>query len=455
MHRYHSEQNANQDHHYRSYSLHNFQQLPQIQKLSAQQRFEMEVVGRVLPFKTNNYVVDELINWDAVPHDPIFNLTFPQREMLQAAHFDRMARALKEGKSKTAINSLANEIRLQLNPHPAGQTEHNVPRLNGRKLVGLQHKYKETVLFFPSQGQTCHAYCSYCFRWPQFVGLDALKFARRETQSLRSYLRQHPEVTDVLLTGGDPMIMNARLLRTYLVPLLEDTTLASLRSIRIGTKSLSFWPYKFIDDPQADEILFLFRKIVDSGKHLAIMAHFSHPREMSTDAVRRAIRSIRATGAEIRTQAPILRHINDNAEDWAEMWQQQVQLGCVPYYMFVVRDTGAQHYFGVPLVEAWQIFREAFQSVSGLARTVRGPSMSTTQGKIQVVGVNEINGEKVIVLNMLQARDPALVNQPYFARYDEKAIWIDDLEIISDVRPRAKSAQKNGQAINYEGRLAA
>ena len=129
-----------------------------------------------------------------------------------------------------------------------------------------------------------------------------------------------------------------------------------------------------------------------------------------------------------RTQSPLLTNINDDADMWAQMWQKQVELGCIPYYMFVVRDTGAQHYFGVPLVKAHEIFQQAIQKVSGLARTVRGPSMSATPGKVQVDGVAEINGTKVIVLRMLQGRNPEWVNRPFFAKYDENAIWLDDLK---------------------------
>ena len=113
---------------------------------------------------------------------------------------------------------------------------------------------------------------------------------------------------------------------------------------------------------------------------------------------------------------------------WAEMWRKQVQLGCIPYYMFVVRDTGAQHYFGVPLVRAYEIFIKAYSSVSGLARTVRGPSMSATPGKVQVVGTTELNGEKLLILRFLQGRNPDWAHKPFFAKYDEKAIWLDDLE---------------------------
>ncbi len=411
---------------YRPYTLQNFKQLPQVQKLSEEQKFAIEVVGHVLPFRTNNYVVDQLIDWDNVPDDPMFVLNFPQLEMLRPHHFEEMAAVLSSDANKEQILETANNIRWQLNPHPAGQLEHNVPVLDGERLFGMQHKYKETVLFFPSQGQTCHAYCTFCFRWAQFVGISDLKFATREAQLLVQYVRKHPEVTDILFTGGDPLIMKTRNLRAYVEPLLE-ADIPHLRNIRIGSKALAYWPYRFLTDPDAEDLLALFREVSHSGKQLALMAHFNHPRELNTDAVKQAIQRVRETGAQIRTQSPLLRHINDDPDVWAEMWKEQVKQGCIPYYMFVARDTGAQHYFSVPLVEAWQIFRKAYQQVSGLARTVRGPSMSCDPGKVQVVGVSEIRGEKVIVLSALQGRDPDWVGRPFYARYDEEAIWLDDL----------------------------
>jgi len=96
--------------------------------------------------------------------------------------------------------------------------------------------------------------------------------------------------------------------------------------------------------------------------------------------------------------------------------------------MFVVRDTGAQHYFGIPLIKAHEIFKKAYSSVSGLARTVRGPSMSATPGKVHVIGTANVNNEKVIVLRFLQGRNPDWVEVPFFAKYDENAIWLDDLK---------------------------
>jgi hypothetical protein len=110
------------------------------------------------------------------------------------------------------------------------------------------------------------------------------------------------------------------------------------------------------------------------------------------------------------------------------MWTKQIQLGCIPYYMFVVRDTGAQHYFGVSLAKAHEIFRDAYKKVSGLGRTVRGPSMSATPGKVLVDGVATVMGEKVFTLRFLQGRNPDWVQRPFFAKYDENAIWLDELK---------------------------
>ncbi len=412
---------------FKSYQLNNFREIPQLAKLTEAQKFDIEVVGNVLPFKANNYVIEHLIDWDKVPADPIFALTFPQRDMLVPEHYDEIAQLLRNGADKLVIKAAANRIRMQLNPHPAGQADHNVPQFEGETLHGVQHKYRQTVLFFPSQGQTCHAYCTFCFRWPQFIGLTDIKFASREIEKLVSYVRQHTEVTDILFTGGDPMIMSAKNFALYVDALL-DADLPNLINIRIGTKALAYWPHKFVDDADAEEMLALFRRVKAAGKQLALMAHFNHPRELDGEVVAQAIRNLKEAGITIRTQSPVMAHINDNPDIWAEMWQKQVRLGCIPYYMFLARDTGAQHYFSVPLIRAWQIFREAYQKVSGLARTVRGPSMSANPGKIQILGVADAGGKKVITMRFLQGRNPDWVQRPFFAEYDESACWIDDLK---------------------------
>jgi KamA family protein len=412
---------------YAPYTLSTMDSIPQLEILSERRRLAMKAVAHVLPFRSNRYVTDELIDWDNIPNDPIFQLTFPQPGMLEPEDLARVVAMLRDGASARQIRPVADQIRRKLNPHPAGQLEHNVPRLDGVPLPGLQHKYRETVLFFPSRGQTCHAYCTYCFRWAQFVGMEGLKFAQREIETFHEYLRRHDAVSDVLFTGGDPLVMRAWHLRAYIEPLLKKE-FAHIRHIRIGTKALAFWPRKFVSDPDSGALLGLFEEVVKSGRHLALMAHFTHPRELETPLVRQAIEQIRSTGAVIRTQAPLVRHVNDSSAIWADMWKKQVALGCIPYYMFVERDTGPKGYFGLPLVRAHEVFRRAFRQVSGLARTVRGPSMSALPGKVVVLGTQRVKGEDVFVLSFLRGRKREWVGKPFFAKLDPDATWLDELK---------------------------
>lgn len=410
----------------RFYGLQDLDQLPQLQKLSVADRLAMKAVAQVIPFRVNNYVIESLIDWDNVPDDPIYRLTFPQGEMLAPQDLDKVVWLLENNASREHIREVVNTIRSRLNPHPAGQVEYNVPTLNDQPVAGIQHKYPETVLIFPKAGQTCHTYCTFCFRWPQFVGMDNMTFATRESGCFQDYLRQHKEVTDVLITGGDPMVMKARHLSLYIEPLLGPG-FEHIQTIRIGTKSVAYWPYRYTTDEDADDILRLFEKVVLAGKHLAIMGHYDHWQEIEPSVAQRAIRRIRSTGAQIRTQGPLMRYINDSSEVWTRMWQEQVRLGCIPYYVFMERDTGTKDYFEVPLVRAWEIFQEAIQRVSGLGRTVRGPVMSTLPGKVVVEGVAEIYNEKVFVLSFIQGRDPNWCKRPFFASYDPKATWLTEL----------------------------
>jgi KamA family protein len=410
---------------YRPYSLRNFREIPQMESLTEEQKFEIEVVGTVLPFKTDNYVVDELIDWNNFETDPFFILNFPQREMLESRDFSTIASLLKKNTSKNALQNEVNRIRLKLNPNPAGQ-ENNVPVFKGKRLNGIQHKYREIILFFPSQGQTCHAYCTFCFRWPQFA-LNDFKFAMKEADQMVDYLKASPHITDVLFTGGDPAVMKSKFFENYFNALLE-ADIPHLKNIRIGTKSLAYWPYRYTTDADADDLLRLFEKVKKHGLNIAMMAHFNHPGELKTPAVQEAVKRLIGAGVQIRSQSPIMRNINDNADIWAENWKEQVRQGIIPYYMFVARDTGARDYFAVSLNRTWQIYRNAYNQVSGICRTVKGPSMSCSPGKVQIVGVSEIQGEKVFVLNFLQGRDPSWVGKPFFAKYNPSAVWFDDLE---------------------------
>ena len=411
---------------YRAFHERNMHEIAQLRGVPEELLLAMRAVAAVLPFRTNAHVVDNLIDWSDVEHDPVYRLTFPAPGMLDRDDLARMVELLRENAPAPVVAAEAHEIRRRLNPHPGKQLALNVPKADGWSLRGLQHKYHQTVLFFPSPRQTCHAYCTYCFRWAQFVGEPDLKMACNDSDVLRAYLQEHREVTDVLITGGDPMVMRADVLARFIDPLL-DPGFDSLRTIRIGTKSVAYWPYRFVSDPDADEIARLFERVVRSGRQLAVMAHYSHPRELSPQVAREAVRRIRATGACVYVQAPLIRGINDRSETWAELWRTALDLGMVPYYMFVERDTGPRNYFEVPLVRAWRIFRDAYARISGLGRTVRGPVMSCTPGKVAIDGVTEVAGRELLGLHYIQARDPDLVDRPFFAELDVDATWFDQL----------------------------
>lgn len=410
----------------RSYGLHNLDRMPYLDRLNQDQIHALGVVGQVLPFRVNQYVLDELIDWTRVPDDPLFRLTFLDRQMLTAEDFTRVENAWRTG-DRTILRATVDDLRAALNPHPGGQQTANAVRLADELVSGLQHKYRETCLVFPPQGQTCFSYCTFCFRWPQFIGDNQLRIATRGHRSHLDYIAAHPEISDVLVTGGDPLIMKTSVLEQHLVPL---TTINHVRTIRVGTKALSFWPHRFLDD-DGDALMRLMERLTSAGKTVAIMAHLNHPRELQTDAVRTALTRLRNTGVGLWAQAPLLRHVNDTPTVWRDMWTLQVSLGITPYYMFMERDTGAHEYFAIPIAQAVDIFREAYSSVSGLARTVRGPVMSAWPGKVLVNGIADLSGERAFVMSFIQARDPDRIAKPFFAKWDPTATWFTDLQPAS------------------------
>src|SRR5262245_4186097 len=186
---------------YRAYTQRNLSEIPQLRGWPEADLLIMRAVAAVLPFRTNAYVVDQLIDWSDIEHDPIYRLTFPSAAMLDHDDLTRMVKLVKDNAPPAAVAAEAHDIRQRLNPHPGGQLQLNIPHAGEERLRGLQHKYQETVLVFPSPGQTCHAYCTYCFRWAQFVGEPDLKMACGDPSVLLDYVRAHPEVTDVLITG--------------------------------------------------------------------------------------------------------------------------------------------------------------------------------------------------------------------------------------------------------------
>ena len=161
----------------------------------------------------------------AVPYEPLRD--GPPDQLVQRAARPDLSSSFRNGRCSAprirgrgavaaqgrpgALAADVSRIRMSLNPHPAGQLTHNVPARRPPAAGGAAAQVRETLLFFPGAGQTCHAYCTYCFRWAQFVGLQDIKFQTTETGRPLDYLRTHRDITDVLITGGDPMIMRTKM----------------------------------------------------------------------------------------------------------------------------------------------------------------------------------------------------------------------------------------------------
>lgn len=313
---------------------------------------------------------------------------------------------------------------LTQNPHPGGQREHNTPTLGDTTLSGIQHKYADTVLAFPAKGQTCHAYCAYCFRWAQFVGDDDLQMGLGDPAPLTTYLAQHPEVSNVILTGGDPLVMGSAEIGRW-IDALCGPGCEHIDVIRIGTKAPLSHPERILRNRSGTELLVAIEKVVASGRQCAIMLHSSHPRELEAPKAQAALRALQNAGAVVYSQAPIVRYVNDSAAVWAAKWQLESRLGVVPYYMFVERDTGAHRYFAIPLAKALEIFEEALSNVGGLARTVRGPVMSTTTGKLLVA--RRSGPASGFHLEFLRSRNDHDASRTIHAQWDANATWVSEL----------------------------
>jgi L-lysine 2,3-aminomutase len=353
--------------------------------------------------------------------------------MLPGEDVHAIAGLLARGAPEQEVRAAARAVQTRVHPGPPGQPELTAPEMDGEPVPGLRHEDPGTVLIFPRQDQAGHAPCTCCFSWARFTGEPDPGMTGDDMDTAIRYMRGCPQVSGVVIAGADPMLMGAAALRRYLEPLL-DPSLEHIESIGFATTSLGYWPQRFAGDPDAGDTLRLFEDVTAAGKTLAVMACFCHPRELEPPAAAAAAARIRAAGAMIHTQAPLVKTVNDDPRTWAAMWRAQLRLGLIPYDMVVARDTGPQGYFAVPLAAGVQIFQAAFASVSGLCRTVRGPSMQTAPGRVCVDGVTQIAGDKVFILHMIQAQDPSLVGRRFFARFDPGAVWLSDLEPTSATR---------------------
>lgn len=282
------------------------------------------------------------------------------------------------------------------------------------QLVGVQHKYGDTALMLVTD--QCAAFCRYCFRKRLF--LPGAREAHRDYDAAIAYISKHPEITDVLLTGGDPLTLPTPRLEAIVGAL---ALIPHVRTVRIGSKIPAFNPFRISEDPA---LLAMVRRHADNGLRIYFMCHFDHPREM-TDAAVSAVRALHEAGGMCVNQCPVTRGINDDAEVLAELFQRATEMGCPQYYAFQCRPTAGNSSFSVPIVEGFELVAQARTRLSGLSRRARY-CMSHATGKIEIVGVDA----RHIYARYHRAKDPVNENRMMVFWRDDEATWLDDLEPV-------------------------
>lgn len=348
--------------------------LEQVPNLSPEERTELEKVAQKYVFRANDYYLN-LIDWSD-PNDPIRQLIIPRTEELD-----------DWGKLDAS-----NERAVTVAP-------------------GVQHKYTHTVLLLCNE--VCGAYCRYCFRKRLFM--DGNDEVTNDISEGLEYIRTHPLITNVLLTGGDPLLMSTRRLTEIIVALRD---IPHVQVIRIGSKMPAFNPWRILDDGELQDLL---RENSAPGKRIYLMAHFDHPRELTEPAIA-GLNTLLECGVICVNQCPLIRGVNDHPDTLGDLFQTLAWIGCPQYYVFQGRPTAGNAPYSVPLVRGWQIFRAGIRQGSGLARRARFV-MSHETGKIEVLGVDTQN----IYLCYHRAKDPDLDGKFMICRRDDAAMWFDDL----------------------------
>ncbi|MDP6335840.1 MAG: KamA family radical SAM protein [Nitrospinaceae bacterium] len=349
--------------------------LEQIPQLDSDEREQLEKVNEQFVFRSNEYY-QSLIDWDD-PEDPIRRIIMPDvQELDDWGQLDA-----------------SNEEKYT-------------------KVKGLEHKYTSTALLLVNE--VCAAYCRFCFRKRLFMNEN--EEVTKDVSDGLEYIREHPEVTNVLLTGGDPMIMSTSKLEPIIQKIRE---IDHVKIIRIGTKIPAFNPYRIINDPSLHEMI---RTYSTDEKKIYIMAHFNHPNELTPVAVK-GLNMLMQSGAIVVNQTPMIRGVNDDPEVLAELFNRLSFIGIPPYYVFLCRPTLGNQPFAIPVEEGYEIFEQARSFCSGLAKRAR-LVMSHETGKVEVVGMSDSQ----IFFKYNRAAD--IENDAKFLVFDSNpdAYWFDDYE---------------------------
>jgi KamA family protein len=329
-------------------------------------------IAEKFAFRTNNYY-NSLINWSD-PNDPLKRLVIPVKEELDNW----------------------------------GELDASSERLY-QPVPGVEHKYRSTALLLCND--VCAAYCRFCFRKRLFQN-DNDEVVKDVSEGVE-YIRNHPEINNVLLTGGDPLVMSTGRLEKIIAQVCQ---IDHVRIIRIGSKIPAFNPYRVVDDPTLPAMLRKYGAV----KQIYLMAHFNHAVELTEPALR-CLKSIQDAGVTIVNQTPIIRGVNDSAAVLKELFEKLSFAGIPPYYVFACRPTEGNKAFAVPIETAFRLYEEARMNCSGLAKTARF-IMSHKTGKMEVIGMTD----DLILMKYLNVVDASKNGRVIMFPRNPEAYWFDD-----------------------------
>lgn len=347
--------------------------LEQVRQLPEEEVRKLKPITEKFVFRVNDYYLN-LIDWND-PHDPIRKLVIPNEGELE--EYGRWDASDED-------------------------TNYVVP--------GCQHKYRTTALLIVSE--VCGAYCRYCFRKRLFR--NDVKEALSDVEPGIRYIEQHPEINNVLLTGGDSLILATPRIRMILERL---RAIPHVKIIRFGSKLPVFNPMRIYED---EELLSAIKEFSHVDKRIYIMAHINHPREITPEA-KRAIQALHDAGAIIVNQTPVLKGINDDPDVLGELLDKLSWAGVTPYYFFVNRPVAGNRDFVLTLEEVYNIVEQAKAKTSGLGKRVR-LAMSHTSGKIEILAIQDGKA----YLKYHQSRDGEY-GKFMILDCPKDAAWFDDL----------------------------
>lgn len=358
----------------RSRYLNSLNQIPQ---LAPSEREILESVTDIFVFRSNEYY-QSLINWED-PNDPIRRIIMPdQLEEMDWGELD-----------------VSNEDVYTTAP-------------------GCQHKYRDTALLLCND--VCGGYCRFCFRKRLFMD-DNDETVRDISEGL-AYIQQHHEITNVLLTGGDPLIMSTNKLEDIIRRVRE---IEHVQVIRLGSKIPAFNPYRIVNDPSLIEMLSKYSR---DDKKIYMMAHFNHPRELTPVAIK-GLNLLQKAGVVTVNQTPLIRGVNDHPSVLSRLFSKLSFIGVPPYYVFQCRPTAGNFTFSTPIEKSIEIFDRARKHCSGLAKRAR-LTMSHHTGKIEILGKDE----EFIYFKYHRASHPKNLERFFSCRLNPNAYWLDDYEEI-------------------------